>query len=809
MMTKATHIKDLLRVMRTLLLLAAVSATASCDSLIYDYYDNCDEAEQQPAGDGRIAIDMQIHTPANRREMPTRGVVLDDDRENRINEVSVMLFTADGNGRPDRYVETLHSYYLRPDEADPTLYYAGFVTKVTQAIKNKELKICIMANADAMLAEVEQAAASGATLTYSKIRELMTTRLATDGSDPAEIHTPLTPEDTEAPFVMWGMPNMVIKTANGAQFSVESCLMRSLARFDIDLHEDLRKSGLFDFRSVYFYRPSTSIMQLPETAKISGTHDETGHPYYYAISPSLAADNDRFYRWDYPESVNDGVFEYSCYVPEGDVLMKGINGGPGHLRDVNHAQRPALVVGGYYNGGSEMSYYRIDICNADGNLIDILRNHQYTITIKSVLGPGEPTPDEAYDNNNIKIVAEITDWCLVENDVMYQGSDWVSVSRRNINLTGSAGVGNTFIINSSVPIDQWEFRLGEEGEFTKAQLMESDNFFVTRPILEKGARILVVTKHELGAGKEPVSERLYVRIGGRVLFHITITQWPLEDDYWFFSDMFIGNSGPWETVITFPIGGADPNIPPGSFIDFIRWLFGGEYSGSVGEGDNHSPSEYLDYYFWKFISWFFTDEYGHVIGGTPEDWDEAWTNPVGLIIFDFMSWMLGPDFYKEITGPGTGPYDPDNPDFTTLGAKTVYEFLQWLQSTDFDSILDNSGHNPDSGDISVVIGKIETIVDFMKWYVGTVYQRWLGSDPDNPTNPDYPDVMPDDKDTGDDSWKNPGSIDKNLGEDDEEPENPDKPDEPAIKPDELDHDGNWNDGGEFNTDHLGEPEPDE
>lgn len=118
MKTKATHMMELLRAMRTLLLMAVVSATASCDSLIYDYYGNCDESDQQPAGDGRIAIDMQIHTPANRREMPTRGIVLDDERENMISEVSVMLFTADGNGRPTAMWR--HSTAIICDPTRPT-----------------------------------------------------------------------------------------------------------------------------------------------------------------------------------------------------------------------------------------------------------------------------------------------------------------------------------------------------------------------------------------------------------------------------------------------------------------------------------------------------------------------------------------------------------------------------------------------------------------------------------------------------------------------------------------------------------------
>lgn len=791
---------------RSLLLLMAAALVVSCSDFIFDYEGDCSEPGSGPRViTGFLNVDLEVHTPGKQRQLPARGGRLDDDRENLITDAAVLLFIADDNGNPDKFIDVLTPYLLERDQNDNTLYHANFATPLTEEIISRRLRVGILANGASILEPLQQAKESGQTLTMNDVRQLLTSKLSDSSTNFEDMHDPLTPSDEGAPFVMWGLPNNIIKADKEATFVIEACLMRSLARFDIALGDELQKSGLFDFRSVYFFKPSNTVVHIPEQSRIAATADETGHPYYYTTSPTLDSDNRVFYHWDYPETVENGDFSYTCYVPEGEVIMKGKNGGVGKPRDINHPVRPAVIVGGYFNGASVMSYYRIDICNEEGNLIDILRNHLYKIIIRSVLGPGQPTPEEAYDNNNITIVAEITDWCLVDNDVMYNGADWISVTTRTINLTGNAGAGTTFIINSSVPLSQWEFKLGEDGDFTTANLLESDNFFVTRPIQERGSRILVVTKRTLPAGESPVTERLYVRIGGRVLFYITITQYPLQSDYWFLGDTFLGNSGPWTGVIDFPIGGEDPDIPPGSFIDFLRWLFGGNFSGTIGDGDNVSDSEYVNDFFWKFITWFFTDEYGHVIGGTPEDWNEDWSHPIAIIIFDFVKWMLGDDYYREIEGPDLDPYDPNNPSYTTVGALIAMRFMEWLRVQEFLKELegfDDTPYDPNNPDYTT-IGS-EVLMKFLAWvrqidFTG-ILEGFTGAGGGGPGEEETTfgsiDTLLSLLD-----WYSGAVISKNIGGDEGNPDNPDKPDDPTVIPGNFDHDaGDWDGNHGINKD---------
>lgn len=698
------------------LLLSAVVALML--SACVEQNDLCpDEPEVSEESEEILNIDLEILTPAGQRQTPAaRTLVAGNADEDLITDVVVCLFRADDSGNPSQLLKVLRPYFFERDETQTSLYHASCATTLKSNINDKPFRIGILANGSHLVDLFEPRLLAGNKISYSDFRAMVCTELAASASELDTELTPRTPEAEGYKFVMWGMPHDVIRVSSEATIAVESCLMRDLARFDIRLGEDLARSGLFDFRSVYFYKPSSSIMHIPDPDKVAETIDETSHPYLYATSPALMPDNKRYYRWDYEESVYEGVFSAQCYVPEGEVVMKGVNGGVGKPRDINHTNRPALVIGGYYNGSSEMSYYRIDICNETGALVDILRNHLYDVTVRSVLGPGQPTPDEAYDNQNVLVVADITDWCRVDRDVMFSGSDWITVTRRVINLTGNAGSGTTFIINSSVPLDQWEFKLGEDGDFTKEPLIEDEHFVVTRPIQETGSRILVVTNHDIPYGGQPVTERLYVRIGGRVLFYITITQHPMQDTYWFLGEYFPGDRGPWQPVIRFPIGGLDPSLPHGSFISFLRWLFGGDFSGSIGQGDNISDSEYINAFFWNFITWFFTDEYGHIIGGTPDDWNEAWDNPMAVIIFDFYKWMLGEDYYREITGPSLEPYDPSHPTYSTVGPAMAIRFMEWYKIFDFIREIDGpqfEPYDPNKPDYSTVGPQM--LAEFIKW----------------------------------------------------------------------------------------------
>lgn len=670
-------------------ILTAVMALAACSDWINEPVEPCPQPADKSPELIPIYLHLEIHTPSGKKSYPTRSP--ETERENRIDHLRALLFRTDANGDPTTLIMCMKPFSLHQDPNQPNLYKADFNELAPDTIGSRSIRVVLLANAGPVGQLFDPEVGAPGTYTYSQLKSTLHSILTSPDTDLSQpIPAPI-PSDEETPLLMWAMPHDLIEVRHGVDATLEACMMRDVARVDVRVEERLHTSETFVMRSVYIYKPSTSICHIPDDVTVAETLDDFGHPYMYAHTPTLDGANDVWYRWDYEEQVDDnGVFEAKCYIPEGETVMAGRNNGAGKPFDVNHTNRPAVIVGGYYNASKTMSYYRIDFCNGEGKLVDILRNHLYDIHVRSVLGPGEPTPDEAYESNKISLVAEITDWCMVDNDVMFEGAEWITVSKRVLHFTGNAGAGNTFVVNSSIPVEEWEFALGED-DFSYSSLLQSDNFFVARPIAEEDSKILVVTKNPLEPGQDPVSERLNIRIGN-VQFYITLVQYPVQQSYWFLADYFTGSGSSWEHVIDFPIGGLHPNVPKNNFLEFLNWLFGGNYDFPVGDGDHVSDNEYVNLGFWKFLDWFFTDPYGHYIGGTPDQWGEDWSNPIAVLVYDLVQWVIGGNYREEI---GWGPVDPDNPNFATVGADVAASFLEWVHFDEFREWLGQMVEDPD------------------------------------------------------------------------------------------------------------------
>lgn len=89
----------------------------------------------------------------------------------------------------------------------------------------------------------------------------------------------------------------------------------------------------------------------------------------------------------------------------------------------DNSQSVFLIVGGYYNGSSSVTYYRIDLYDpgADpaaatgptaANRFDLLRNYAYVVDIRQVKGPGYPDPEQAAQAkpvNDMEVAIEAKD----------------------------------------------------------------------------------------------------------------------------------------------------------------------------------------------------------------------------------------------------------------------------------------------------------------------------------------------------------------------------------------------------------------
>ena len=194
---------------------------------------------------------------------------------------------------------------------------------------------------------------------------------------------------------------------------------------------------LFTPADMRVWKASTRMALIPDPENISGTKATaptipSGNANTATPQCDLTAENPRL------------------YIAETDVLM----GGTGEPDDENRLNRPAIIIGGYYRGATEPCYYRVDFKRGE-SLIDVLRNHSYNITVTAVNGPGEETPDAAYNSIVASIDATITTWEDIDNDVAFDGANWIAMPRIAV-IGPEEGAETTLSLSSNVNPSLWE-----------------------------------------------------------------------------------------------------------------------------------------------------------------------------------------------------------------------------------------------------------------------------------------------------------------------------------------------------------------
>ena len=145
----------------------------------------------------------------------------------------------------------------------------------------------------------------------------------------------------------------------------------------------------------------------------------------------------------------DPVSVAGIYVPEADEVADAA----ARLTDAT-----CIVVGGYYDGQSQPTYYRVDFDpGLEGHPFgQILRNHRYVFRIRKVTGPGWSDPGLAAVNKATSIVAEIEPWEDFTTEMHFEGDNYIGLSSRSVTLGYPAGKTDTVDVQATVPYAiQW------------------------------------------------------------------------------------------------------------------------------------------------------------------------------------------------------------------------------------------------------------------------------------------------------------------------------------------------------------------
>ncbi len=222
--------------------------------------------------------------------------------------------------------------------------------------------------------------------------------------------------DPFRPFPMWGEKTLVL-TVNTTEIT-ELKMLRSIARLDVVLSEQVTDAGSFVLKEVYIYNSKKKGYIVPASGNIpSGTT---------VTAATIPEDLDEYKLWNNPSSLSylvptamKNAFERTVYLFESKAVPKS-----------TPSKATCVVVGGKYGADSEASYYRVDLITQDETptFRDILRNHQYRINISKVSGTGFPTPDDAFNSKTVNMEAEVVDWDNGgDTQVIIEGQHMLSV----------------------------------------------------------------------------------------------------------------------------------------------------------------------------------------------------------------------------------------------------------------------------------------------------------------------------------------------------------------------------------------------
>lgn len=112
------------------------------------------------------------------------------------------------------------------------------------------------------------------------------------------------------------------------------------------------------------------------------------------------------------------------------------------------AKTTSIILGGLYGGSDVTTYYLIDVKDKD-DALQIIRNNCYDITITQVDGPGTTEEDDAKTGASANLRYSIEMWKQSDVNTEFDGTLFLSVSERQLQLPRDAFGGSIIVKTNS------------------------------------------------------------------------------------------------------------------------------------------------------------------------------------------------------------------------------------------------------------------------------------------------------------------------------------------------------------------------
>lgn len=238
---------------------------------------------------------------------------------------------------------------------------------------------------------------------------------------PTLVSTPMTTAQEEdiLPLIMWGRISLAAVTSQTAVNNLK--FIRSSACIQVSKATAMGANGLSDFEIV-----SATLHSAASAFKVA--------PVTYNAAPTSAPTTPNEYA-----AARINYYTNNGYIAPGTTpklyLYERIN---------TQADYVALIINGRWKGVS--GYYKVILKDDAGNVLNIVRNHRYMVTIIKAFGTGYPTIADAISNQASNIQVSIADQRNELHFVQADGTGELGVSSNILKLWGSA-VGTIDIVS--------------------------------------------------------------------------------------------------------------------------------------------------------------------------------------------------------------------------------------------------------------------------------------------------------------------------------------------------------------------------
>lgn len=426
--------------------------------------DRMEEVEKQYAGENEVLVRLIVSRPYSGKEVESKA---GNDPETEINEIQLLVFE---EGRYKYRVPGI------------SITNSGTTTSFSARLlaTDKTLDLYIVANATAAVLADEPQVGD----TENEVRTKLQLGFPVDGRFTA--------------LPMFGHDQLATGlNANHRQEISGVKMLRAVARVDVLV------GGItnFELTSIQAYRVNSRIQLI------------ANQDLPVVTAPSIPV-NSRM-------EVNTPVSAVSGNQAISELyLSESVS--PAESERVTGAT--CVVVGGKYAGSGEVTYYRIDFDPDDtqGSFGQILRNHRYVFTIRSVAGPGWPSADEAADNRSAQINMDIQSWDESTTDMYFDTDHHFGVATREVVLESKQNAVLTVGVDTDLPdyTFQWSDEQGNVSG-TAAQSLADSYFKVEKT--NNGSHI-VVTALQSNNSDSDERKAYFVINAGRWRIWMTIRQ---------------------------------------------------------------------------------------------------------------------------------------------------------------------------------------------------------------------------------------------------------------------------------------------